>query len=65
MHVNIAGVCCISYGYNIVVALNTYSCKAEIHGKLGRSGLGEECQEAKKFLSQLLDVISSASVIHH
>lgn len=30
MHVNFTEVCCSSYGYNIVVALSAYSCKAEI-----------------------------------
>lgn len=39
MVVNVTVVCCSSYGCNIDVALSAYSCKSEIHGKLGKIGL--------------------------
>lgn len=50
-YVNFTGVCCSSYGYNIVVALSAYSCKVEIHGELGKNGLEGECQGVIKFFS--------------
>lgn len=65
MHVNFTGVCCTSYGYNVIVAPSAYSCKAKIHGKLGKNGLEGECQEVIKFLSLLLGMISNTSVSHH
>lgn len=41
MDVNFTAICCSSYGCNIDVALSAYSCKSEIHGKLGKIELEE------------------------
>lgn len=49
MHANLTEVCCSSYSSSVVVALSAYSCKAEIHGKLGSNGLEGECQVIKFF----------------
>lgn len=56
MHANFTEVCSSFYGSSVVIALSAYSCKAEIHGKLGYNGLEGECQEVIKFFSLLTGI---------